>query len=148
MPNSSERFAIRQVGDEFFMLSHLLRKYVDAAMTQSGVPLARSKLLSILIERGASRATDLAAYSHTAVRSATQAIDALERDGLASRQPDPADRRASLVAITDAGREAFQVSRRPFLKAYEELFGTLSAEERTAFLATRVGGSHQDRRSE
>jgi DNA-binding MarR family transcriptional regulator len=136
MPNSSERAAIKQVGDEFFILSHLLRKYMDAAMAQSGVPLARSKLLKLLTEHGPSRVTDLAAHSHTAVRSATQAVDALERDGLAVRHPDPGDRRASLVTITDAGRTAFRASRKPYMAAYDRVFGSLSAEEREAFLAT------------
>jgi hypothetical protein len=101
MPDSSERAAIKQVGDEFFILSHLLRKYMDTAMSQSGVPLARSKLLKLLTEHGPSRVTDLAAHSHTAVRSATQAVDA-----------------------------------KPFMAAYEQVFGSLSAEERATFLAT------------
>jgi DNA-binding MarR family transcriptional regulator len=136
MPNSTERTAIKQVGDEFFILSHLLRKYVDTAMTQSGVPLARSKLLATLVRYGPSRVTELAEYAHTAVRSATQAVDALERDGLAVRQPDPTDRRAALVTITDAGREASRAARKPLQTAYDELFGTLSADERTTFLAT------------
>jgi DNA-binding MarR family transcriptional regulator len=136
MPNSRERSAIKQLGDEFFIVSRLSRNYVTTAMAQSGVPMVRSKLLSTLADNGPSRVTDLAAYAHTAVRSATQAVDALERDGLAVRSPDPDDRRATLVTITEAGREAMLLSRKPMLAAYDRLFGSLPAEERAALSAT------------
>jgi DNA-binding MarR family transcriptional regulator len=37
--------------------------------------------------------------------SVTNTVDRLERDGLARREPHPTDGRATLVVITDAGRE-------------------------------------------
>ena len=33
-------------------------------------------------------------------------MDALERDGLAERRPSPTDRRARIIAVTDAGAHA------------------------------------------
>jgi DNA-binding MarR family transcriptional regulator len=42
-----------------------------------------------------------------APRSATEVIDQLEAKGLVRRDPDPTDRRATLVALTDAGRRLF-----------------------------------------
>lgn len=37
--------------------------------------------------------------------SVTNAVDRLEAAGLVRREPHPSDRRATLVAITDAGRD-------------------------------------------
>jgi MarR family transcriptional regulator for hemolysin len=37
--------------------------------------------------------------------SLVRVIDQLERDGLVTRVSDPSDRRAKMVALTDAGRE-------------------------------------------
>lgn len=39
-------------------------------------------------------------------------VDALERRGYVQRQPDPADRRAALVVITDRGRAQITAARR------------------------------------
>jgi DNA-binding MarR family transcriptional regulator len=38
-----------------------------------------------------------------AARSTTEVVDALEARGLAERRPDPGDRRATLVEVTDHG---------------------------------------------
>ncbi|WP_427015695.1 MarR family winged helix-turn-helix transcriptional regulator [Pseudarthrobacter sp. P1] len=51
------------------------------------------------------RLKDLAERLRIAPRSATEVVDQLEAKGLLARTPDPADRRATLVAATDAGRE-------------------------------------------
>jgi DNA-binding MarR family transcriptional regulator len=128
-----------QVADEFFSLYHVLRRHVDrhveAAMGESNVPMACSKLLGVLNEHGPRRFTELAKITGTGARSLTQTVDTLERDGLARRQPDPSDRRATLVTITDLGTTTYLSSVEPKQEAFEHLFGALSAEERTRFSA-------------
>ena len=37
-------------------------------------------------------------------------MDRLERDGLASRRPNPANRRSSLLALTEAGQAALSAA--------------------------------------
>ncbi|MFZ2526551.1 MAG: MarR family transcriptional regulator [Rhodococcus sp. (in: high G+C Gram-positive bacteria)] len=51
------------------------------------------------------RLGDVAKSLRIAPRSATEVIDRLECRGLTERLPDPADRRAVCVRLTDAGRD-------------------------------------------
>jgi DNA-binding MarR family transcriptional regulator len=55
---------------------------------------------------GPMRAVDLAATLDVAPRSVTTKVDQAEADGFVRRLADPSDRRARLVELTDAGREA------------------------------------------
>ncbi|MFD7154255.1 MarR family winged helix-turn-helix transcriptional regulator [Kribbella sp. NPDC059898] len=51
------------------------------------------------------RLSDLAARLGIVPRSATSVVDDLEAAGLVARQPDPHDRRATLVDLTPDGRQ-------------------------------------------
>ncbi|MEV4431520.1 MarR family transcriptional regulator [Streptomyces sp. NPDC049555] len=64
-------------------------------------------LLVRLEESGRQRATDLAAYFGVGKATMSRQLRALEELGLVSRDPDPADGRASLVRITEEGRARF-----------------------------------------
>ncbi|MEV6764558.1 MarR family transcriptional regulator [Streptomyces sp. NPDC051105] len=61
-------------------------------------------LLVRLDECGGQRATELAAYIGVGKATMSRQLRALEELGLIARQPDPADGRAWLVALTDEGR--------------------------------------------
>jgi DNA-binding MarR family transcriptional regulator len=61
-------------------------------------------LLVRLEECGGQRATDLAAYIGVGKATMSRQLRALEELGLVVREPDPADGRAWLVALTDDGR--------------------------------------------
>lgn len=39
-------------------------------------------------------------------------LDGLEAEGLLTREPDPGDRRAKIIALTDAGRKRYEAARR------------------------------------
>jgi DNA-binding MarR family transcriptional regulator len=39
-------------------------------------------------------------------------LDGLEAEGLLTREPDPDDRRAKIIALTDAGRKRYEAARR------------------------------------
>ncbi|MFE9170500.1 MarR family winged helix-turn-helix transcriptional regulator [Streptomyces kebangsaanensis] len=61
-------------------------------------------LLVRLEECGGRRATDLAAYIGVGKATMSRQLRALEELGLVAREPDPADGRAWLVALTEDGR--------------------------------------------
>ena len=64
------------------------------------------------IERGGTRVGVLAERAQMTNQSMGYLVDALERRGYVQRQPDPADRRAALVVITDRGRDEIAAARR------------------------------------
>jgi MarR family transcriptional regulator, lower aerobic nicotinate degradation pathway regulator len=57
-------------------------------------------------------------------------IDELEARGLAERRPDPADRRARQVFLTEQGEQALGRIRALAAGLQREFFGTLTADER------------------
>ncbi|MEV6613430.1 MarR family transcriptional regulator [Streptomyces sp. NPDC051051] len=61
-------------------------------------------LLVRLEELGRQRATELAAYIGVGKATMSRQLRALEQLGLVAREPDPADGRAWLVALTEEGR--------------------------------------------
>ncbi|MEV5353878.1 MarR family transcriptional regulator [Streptomyces sp. NPDC093516] len=62
-------------------------------------------LLVRLDESGRQRATELAAYIGVGKATMSRQLRALEELGLVAREPDPADGRAWLVALTPEGRD-------------------------------------------
>jgi MarR family transcriptional regulator for hemolysin len=75
-------------------------------------------------------ATDLGLSPHTI----TDIVDGLERAGMAERRPDPTDRRAKLVAITDAGEAGLDVATATRERLLKQIFGALSEADRETFL--------------
>lgn len=61
-------------------------------------------LLIRLEQCGSQRTTELAAYIGVGKATMSRQLRALEELGLVGREPDPADGRAWLVALTDEGR--------------------------------------------
>jgi DNA-binding MarR family transcriptional regulator len=77
-----------------------------------GLTLADYAVLLVLDRAPAStlRAGDLGEAVLLSPSGTTRAVDRLERDGLVRRAPDPVDGRATLVALTRAGRRRFRAA--------------------------------------
>ncbi|MHA7270183.1 MarR family winged helix-turn-helix transcriptional regulator [Arthrobacter sp. HLT1-20] len=76
------------------------------------------------------RLKDLAERLRIAPRSATEVVDQLEAKGLVRRDPDPTDRRATLIVATDAGQELFADIQAERRDKSTEYFAKLSATDR------------------
>ena len=70
------------------------------------IPYAQARLLALLDELGPARVSGLADADHSSQPTITTAVQRLESQGWARREPDPSDARASLVSLTDEGRQA------------------------------------------
>jgi|HubBroStandDraft_6_1064221.scaffolds.fasta_scaffold729677_2 DNA-binding MarR family transcriptional regulator len=118
-----------QLGDLYLEVHHRMRRAFDGGMNACGVSLARTKVLTQL-QRGPARPSVLAAEFGFAPRTITELVDTLERDGLVTRQPDPTDRRALLVALTSEGEAALAVGRAARGRLMKQVFGALGPDDR------------------
>jgi DNA-binding MarR family transcriptional regulator len=76
----------------------------SVAATDEDVTLAQYRALVVLCYNGPQRTIDLAEELGVGSSTATRMVDRLVRRTLVQRTTDPQDRRATSVAVTDAGR--------------------------------------------
>jgi DNA-binding MarR family transcriptional regulator len=119
-----------EISQGMFKLYHQVSRLVNECMMDEGVSLARSKFLLLLECQGPQRSTDIACALGFAPRTVTEAIDGLERDKLVVREPDPKDRRAKIVSITDTGRSVINAAQQPQHKTIEAIFSALSETQK------------------
>ena len=84
------------------------------------------------------RPGDLAEHLHIAARSATEVVDALEDRGLVRRRPDPSDRRATLIELTEPGTALLEKLRAARENEADAYFNRLSDGDRDEL--TRILG--------
>ena len=84
----------------------------------------------MLNRHGAIRLSDLSGRLHIAPRSATEVVDALESRSLVERQPDPSDRRATLVELTAQGNAVLRAIRTASGTEAERVFDRLTPADR------------------
>ncbi len=99
---------------------HLLRtaRVGDSAL---GITAERLSVLSVVVYGGPTLLGRLAAIEQVTPPAITRHVDALERDGLALREPVPGDRRAVRVRATPAGRRLVERGRRSRIRAVATL---------------------------
>lgn len=74
----------------------------DTAMLDSGLTMPQVSTLSVLFDRGPLSLKDLSRELGLSHSTVSGIVDRLERRGLARRAVDPADRRVSLIGVTDS----------------------------------------------
>jgi DNA-binding MarR family transcriptional regulator len=94
----------------------------------------RLRLLLAVEEEGRLRMGDLADDLGVTARTITSLVDALQREGLLSRLPDPTDRRATLLELTEKARTQFEQVRSLQMELGEELVAPLDTQQRRQLL--------------
>lgn len=103
------------------------------------------------LERGGTRIGVLAERAQMTNQSMGYLVDALEERGYVERRPDPADRRAALVVITDRGRKEIAAARRLIAEIEHDWEGRIGPRsmaalwEALAALSTALGDSSRSR---
>lgn len=109
--------------------------WLRRSRSASNVSATALSLLDRLDTGGAHRVTDLALLEGITQPAATGLVNRLEDRGWAARTADPSDGRASLVAITDAGRERLRQHREERSLRIAERLALLDAADQEALHA-------------
>jgi DNA-binding MarR family transcriptional regulator len=118
------------LSEAFRSVARQLRQTSLRSLAQWDVTPSQSRALRVLTRHGAIRLTGLSEHLRIAPRSATEVVDDLEAKGLIERRPDPADRRATLVALTEHGAAVGEAIRSASGTEAERVFDRLSSTDR------------------
>jgi DNA-binding MarR family transcriptional regulator len=118
------------LAEAFREVTRQLRRTSRETLAPWDVTPSHSRALSVLLHHGVMRLSELSDHLHIAARSTTEVVDALEARGFVERRPDPDDRRATLVALTDEGLRTGEAIRAARDAEAERFFGTLSVTDR------------------
>jgi MarR family 2-MHQ and catechol resistance regulon transcriptional repressor len=112
-----------------------------------GLGFSDFAVLEVLLHKGPAPVNRIGELVHLTSGSITAAIDRLERKSLVARGADPADRRARVVHLTEAGRTLIECAFRDHALAMETAASGLSAAERGAAVALlkKLGLSARER---
>ncbi len=117
--------------DAFWAVARRLRGLTRETLEPLDVTPSQSRALSVLARHGEMRLSEASEHLRIAPRSTTEVIDALEDRGLVTRRPDPDDRRATLIALTDDGAHVASAITIVRKAEAERFFGNLSETDRS-----------------
>ncbi|MGX1852310.1 MarR family winged helix-turn-helix transcriptional regulator [Streptomyces sp. NPDC055299] len=107
----------------------------DRLREQHGIVTSQFEFLRFLRERPGARVADLAAEFAVGVGATSKGVDRLEKQGWVVRQPNPSDRRSSVLALTDDGSQLVDAAEKTFTNGLAELIGdTLDGSSASAAL--------------
>ncbi len=95
---------------------------------------ARLGALSAIVARGPLSLKDLAAAQKVRAPTMSRIVDALVRDGLISREQDPANRRSIKIAATDQGATLVRQGQKDNMRVLATRLTRLGDSERRALL--------------
>jgi DNA-binding MarR family transcriptional regulator len=122
-----------------YLMNRIMGRYnasLRKEMAALGLTTAKMRTLAVLSVIDGLQISRLAVYAVIETSTLSRALDALESEGLVRREADASDSRASRVAITRAGRAAFDRLWPAMAQSYARMFSGIPESERQAFVAT------------
>ncbi|HEY0270548.1 MAG TPA: MarR family transcriptional regulator [Sphingomonas sp.] len=116
-------------GHYFSRISRGLARVGDVRLRELGFATAQLPVL-IALKDGARRSqTELARWARVEQPTMAQLLARMERDGIIRREPDPADRRSSLVSLTEDTEVRLPAGRAILRQANADMTHGLTGEE-------------------
>lgn len=95
----------------------------DRLRERHGIVTSQFESLRFLRDQPGSRVADLAAEFAVGVGATSKGVDRLEKQGWVVRQPNPSDRRSSLLALTADGSKLVDAAEVTLIEGLVELIG-------------------------
>jgi DNA-binding MarR family transcriptional regulator len=118
------------LSEAFWSVARQLRETSQETLAPWDITPSHLRALRVLKRHGPMRLSALSDHLHIAARSGTEVVDGLEARGLAERRPEPGDRRATLVEVTEHGAGVLDAIRAARGTEAERAFGRLSPADR------------------
>jgi DNA-binding MarR family transcriptional regulator len=118
------------LSEAFRSVARQLRQASQQTLAPWDITPSHLRALRVLERHGAMRLSQLSDHLQIAARSATEVVDALQAQGLVTRRPDPGDRRATLVEVTEHGVSVLDAIRAASGTEAQRIFGRLSEADR------------------
>ena len=128
MPDSGWE-PMRTPGHYFSRIARGLARIGDARLKDLGFATAQLPVLTALKDGAALSQTELARWAKVEQPTMAQLLARMERDGIIRRDPDPRDRRASLVSLTDQARARLPAARAVLEQGNRDATAGLSPQE-------------------
>ncbi|WP_442877624.1 MarR family winged helix-turn-helix transcriptional regulator [Dactylosporangium sp. AC04546] len=118
------------LAEAFWSVARRLRHQTHKSLEPWGITPGQSRAVNVLVNHGPMRLSELSEHLRIAPRSTTEVVDGLQERGLVQRRPDPVDRRATLVVLTDSGGTVAESIRQARVAEAARFFAGLSAADR------------------
>ncbi|WP_350280597.1 MarR family transcriptional regulator [Kribbella sp. HUAS MG21] len=118
---------LTQLGEDIVVASTRLSRL--ATRNVNTLPHAAMRVLGRVDELGQARIGDLAKADRVSQPTMSNLVQRLEEQGLVRRVQDPADSRASLISLTDAGLAELRSARHQAGEALSAYLGQLPAAD-------------------
>lgn len=114
--------------------SHALETELAARLAELGIS-PRGRCVLAAATAAELTQTELAERCHLDKTTMVVTMDTLERAGLAERRTSATDRRARIIAVTDAGRRMVDETERVVAQIYDDVLKSLPRNESEAFVS-------------
>ena len=98
----------------------------DRLRERHGIVTSQFEFLHFVREHPGARVADLANAFAVGIGAMSKGADRLERHGWIARQPNPADRRSSLLVLTEDGERLLEAAQQSFDERLAELLGLIA----------------------
>ncbi len=106
-----------------------IKLFQNAVDAWAGLNTTDTECLRLLFQKGVATPTELARYTGLTSGATTAMLDRLEKAGLVERQPNPDDRRGSLITPAKSATEKVASWFESARKAQDELISSYSESE-------------------
>jgi MarR family transcriptional regulator for hemolysin len=122
------------VGFWINLASRTIVRTLDARLRPSGFAMSHLPVLRALGRGGALAQKDLARIARVEQPTMAEMLARMERDGVVQKEPNPEDRRGTLISLTRGARSRFAKARDILIEAEREALAGFSEEEKSLFV--------------
>jgi DNA-binding MarR family transcriptional regulator len=120
--------------------TRLYNQFNDELRASHGIVTSQYEFLRFIRDHERPRTTDMAGEFAVGVGAVSKAMDRLEARGLLTRLPNPANRRSTILALTDEGRALVDAADMTFLTRLAEILAEAATPEQIAAATSVLAG--------